>query len=161
MKNQKEAFRWIVDILNKHNVKFVVSGGLAARAYGSPRQLNDIDLDIEEFGFSKIIEDVKKYVISGPEEHKSRAFMNKLLKLDYDKVIIDLAEVGGSKIFNNKTQKWEIDNTNLSRNEIRNVFGIMVPVMIRDDVITYKSKSPRPEDLIDIEALRKIYEKSD
>ena len=87
--------------------------------------------------------------------------MNKLLKLDYDKVIIDLAEVGGSKIFNNKTQKWEIDNTNLSRNEIRNVFGIMVPVMIRDDVITYKSKSPRPEDLIDIEALRKIYEKSD
>ena len=160
MKNYEKAFRCIVGILNRHGVKFVVSGGLAARAYGSLRQLNDIDFDIEQFGFSKIVDDVRKFIVSGPEEHKSRAFINKLLKLNYDGVSIDLAEIGGSKIFNNKTQKWEIDKTDLSHHEVKNVLGIEVPVMARDDVIAYKIKSPRKEDIIDIEALRKTNEKS-
>jgi hypothetical protein len=36
--------RAIIDVLEKHGVKYVVIGGIAARIWGSPRNTNDLDI---------------------------------------------------------------------------------------------------------------------
>lgn len=48
MKNAKAALIWIADILKKQQIRFQISGGLAAIAYGANRPLADIDIDIPE-----------------------------------------------------------------------------------------------------------------
>ena len=51
IKDPKAALHWIVAILNRHRVPFQITGGLAAKAYGSDRDLVDIDIDIPEEAF--------------------------------------------------------------------------------------------------------------
>lgn len=153
-----EAFRWIVSIFQKHHVRFLVSGGLAAHAHGSPRPVRDIDFDIEESGLEKIGADVSPFVTRPVHRHKSRAFENTLLQLQYNGQQIDIASATGAKIYNDEIKEWEPDHTDLDRFEMREVFGLQVPVATREDMIAYKRKSPRPEDLIDIQALSRASE---
>ena len=41
-----EGLRWIVEILNRNHIPYQLVGGLAAKIYGSARDINDIDIDI-------------------------------------------------------------------------------------------------------------------
>lgn len=45
------ALKWIIKILNSKNIPYQISGGFAAKMYGSIRPLNDIDIDIPEDNF--------------------------------------------------------------------------------------------------------------
>lgn len=38
------AAQWIVGLLRDRSIPFLICGGLAAKGYGSERELNDIDL---------------------------------------------------------------------------------------------------------------------
>lgn len=67
-KDTEKAFKWIVGILEKHDVPFQVTGGLAARVYGSTRALNDIDIDISDDDLDKIFPDVEEHIIFGPND---------------------------------------------------------------------------------------------
>jgi hypothetical protein len=40
------ALRWIIGILDRHNIQYQITGGFAAKLYGSSREVNDIDIDI-------------------------------------------------------------------------------------------------------------------
>ena len=156
---QEEAFDWIIGILKRHKIPFVISGGLAARAYGSKRGLRDFDFDIANDGFEKILSDVRPYITAGPEKHISRAFENTLLELTYREQKIDIAGASDAKIFNRATDEWSPDETDLTRYEMKYIFGTLVPVMLPTDLLEYKSKSPRPEDLEDIEAIKRYLKK--
>jgi hypothetical protein len=64
----ENALRWIIDILYAQKVQYQLAGGLAARLYGAERPLNDIDIDVYEEDFEKILPFVREYVVYGPAE---------------------------------------------------------------------------------------------
>ena len=101
-KNFKSAFKWIVDILRENHIPFQISGGLAAKMYGSKRRLYDIDVDIPDHLLRRLVSRVKPYVIFGPARFKDECWNLKLMTLKYHGQLIDISGAKKAKIFNKK-----------------------------------------------------------
>lgn len=154
MKNSKVAFRWIIEILKRHEVPFVVLGGLAARAYGSERELNDIDLVIHRSDFEKILPEVQIYITYGPEMSRDEEAEGYSMELKYAGQDIDIGAEEECRVFNKVTDKWEILETDFNNVEMKEIFGILVPTMKKETIITEKLKFNRPEDHEDIQQMQ-------
>ncbi len=155
MKKTEAAFKWIVNILNEHQIPFQIAGGFAARLYGSTRELADIDIDIPAGRIEDIQEDVKEYIIFGPEMYKDENWDLLLMTLRYEGQDIDISSIDTVKIFNQNTQNWEDGALDFQDTRIHTVFGLDVPVISRENLIKYKSKLLREVDKLDIEEISK------
>ena len=155
MKNTKEAFLWITDILEKNNIQFKISGGFAAKIYGCTRELADIDIDIPEKYIDLVAKEVSKYITYGPDQYKDDNWDLKLLTLQYEGQEIDIASAE-AKIFNAESNKWEDSVSDLNRNTIMEVYGKKVPVETIDKLIEYKTKLARDVDIEDVRQLTEI-----
>lgn len=139
LKNARKALRWIVDIFNKQKIKFQITGSLAAKIYGSKRPLNDIDIDIAESDFSKILPAVKKYLIYGPERFISEIWDCQMITLNYQRQKIDISGAETTRIFDKRTKQWQKCPANLKRSVMLKIFGLTIPVVEPNDLIKYKS----------------------
>lgn len=146
----KAALIWITDILNKLHIPFQIAGGLAAIAYGSTRELNDIDIEIPEDQFDAVSHAVKEFIIYGPERYKSEMWDLALMTLNYKDQLIDLSGAYDTKIRNSQTGEWLHLITDFSSVEIKNVLGLQLPVIAFDELLAYKKILAREVDLIDI-----------
>src|SRR5688572_2596281 len=106
MKNTKKALIWIIDILKKYQIPFQITGGLAAMAYGATRPLEDIDIDIPDDQFDRIISDVQPYITYGPSRFKNDKWDLMLMTLNYEGQEIDLSGADSVSVFDEKTKKW-------------------------------------------------------
>lgn len=149
MRNTKAAFHWIIGILKKHRVPYLIEGGLAAKIYGSRRELVDIDIVIPEKKFKNILTDVKKYIVFGPEQYRGEGFDIFLMTLKYRGQLIDVA-ASRAKLFNKKKKRWVNADDNLHKYRTKIVFGERVRIIPKKDLIAYKSKLQRRVDKIDI-----------
>ncbi len=154
MKSPSNTFHWIVGILQKHKVPFVVTGGLAAKSYGSPRKLNDIDIDIHDADFEKIAEDIKPYLTFGPAHFVDERWDLLLATLNHEGQDIDLSGGDTLKICDNRTGEWHIMPTDFDNTEEREIFGLKVPVIVRGDLVDYKSMLQGEHQQVDIEAVK-------
>ena len=152
-RNTEEAFRWIVGLLNKHSIPFQISGGFAARLYGSNRELADIDIGIPDERFNELYPEVKEYITFGPAQYLDEEWDLKLMTLKYKNQEIDIAGEDDSKIFDKENHVWISVGRDLSLSNHIEVFGIIVPVIPKDDLIAYKKKLMREVDIIDLKAL--------
>ena len=150
MSNAKAALIWITDILKKHNIPFQISGGLAANIYGATRPLADIDIDMPEDKFALLHEEVKKFIIFGPEQYKSEKWDLLLMTLNYQGQEIDLGGAYQTNIFNEATGQWQSITEDLSKAVIHDVMGIKAPVIPRETLLAYKKVLSREVDLIDV-----------
>lgn len=148
----KEALGWIIKILRKHKIKFQITGGLAAIIYSSPRKLYDIDIELPEDDLSKILPDVEKYLIEGPEEYIDKSFDMKLLTLRYKGQLIDIAVMNGEKEFDKEKKKWTQLQVNFHP-ATKRAFGLNLPVIPKEDLIAYKKRIGRVEDKEDLKYL--------
>lgn len=152
MKNPEKTFQWIVGIFNKHSIPFVITGGLAGKSYGSPRPLNDIDIDIHNKDFGLILDDIRPYIVFGPAQYKDERWDLLLATLNYEGQELDISGGDTLKICDARTGEWKLSPTNFSNVEQREVFGITVPVISRDDLIAYKSMLQGEHQKVDIQA---------
>ncbi len=113
----KESLEWIIGILRKHKIPFQISGGLAAKIYGSPRPLNDIDINIYEENFKDIKEDVNRYIVFGPAHYKDGKWDLMLMTLDYNGQMIDIGGDRNIKISNKSRTEWLSFSSDLSKAE--------------------------------------------
>jgi hypothetical protein len=63
------ALDWIIDYLEQNEIPYLVCGGLAAQAYGSKRELVDIDLYTPDAFISQISSMGTDYITFGPAHH--------------------------------------------------------------------------------------------
>ncbi|OGH73741.1 MAG: hypothetical protein A3C90_01675 [Candidatus Magasanikbacteria bacterium RIFCSPHIGHO2_02_FULL_51_14] len=152
MNNTEKAFHWIVEILRKCDVPFQVTGGLAARVYGSERPLADIDIDIPEERFEDILPDVQEHITFGPDRFTDENWDLRLLRLNYEGQQIDICG-DNMKIRSARTEKWEDCRTNFLASENHDVYGTLVPVITKEDLIDYKRVLDRPVDREDVAAI--------
>ena len=149
----KNALVWITNILNSKKVPFQISGGLAARIYGSPRPLNDIDIDIPEENFIDIYEDVKPYITYGPDQYKDEKWDCYLMTLNYFGQEIDICGANNTKITAKDNKTWLSLSSDLKDVNYQEYLDIMVPVMPKQELIDYKRQLNGNHQLIDIDAI--------
>jgi len=153
MKNTKNALIWITTLLNNKSIPFQISGGLAAKIYGSPRPLNDIDIDIPEENFITIYEDVKPYIIYGPNQYKDKKWDCYLMTLNYFGQEIDICGAYNTKITTKDNKAWLKLPTNLKNVNYQQYLGITLPVMPKQKLIDYKRQLDGGHQLIDINSI--------
>ena len=155
MRDTEKTFNWIVDILRKNDVIFQVTGGLAAKVYGSSRPLNDIDIDILDERIYDIVPYVRENIVFGPARYEDERWDVLLMTLDHKSQEIDISGGYGLRICDAKTGRWYSCPTDFSRYEEHEVFGVRVPVIPREDLIKYKKMLVGEHQDIDIAAVEK------
>lgn len=148
-----KPLRWIVGVLQKHQIPFQITGGLAARLYGGQREVADIDLDIPEDRFDELVEELKPYITFGPEMHTDESWKVKLMTLNYEGQDIDLGGAYETQIFDPSKGEWLPSPANLANVSTVQVADLELPVVNREDLIRYKSLLNREVDVQDIRAL--------
>ena len=149
---EKQAFHWIVTILRKNKIPFRVTGGLAVNSYGVKRKLFDIDLDVPDSALQKLMPFFKKFKVTGPTHYKDKEWDVNYLSIDYHGQDVDLIGSNSQKIFNKNTRKWENFKINLSSPK-KKIFGLIMSVIPKNELIQYKEKIRRDVDLQDVKAL--------
>lgn len=134
---QLQAFQWITDILFKHNMLFQVTGGLAAKIYGSQRDLNDIDLDVQTESLVLLVPLVKEYIIYGPTRYNNGKWDLELMTLRFNDQEIDISG-DKCKIYDDSCEIWRDFPISLSKAELHTIEGITVPVLPKDQLLNYK-----------------------
>lgn len=153
MKNTEHAFIWIVELLKKYNIPFQISGGFAARLYGSKRDLADIDIGIPDSRFEKLLPDIKEYLIYGPEHYHDDEWDLQLMTLKYENQKIDIAGRDTIMIFDKSQGVWIPAHRDMTVSVDIEVYGIVVPVIPKEALIAYKKKINREVDREDVQQL--------
>lgn len=156
MRNTREAFNWIVDILEKENIPFVISGGLAARYYGAKRKLADIDIEVSKLDIPLIASKVNQYIVFGPKRYIDNNWDLELLTLKYKGQEIDIADKD-SKLFNKHSNKWESSNSNNDKYTKGEILGRIVKIESMEELMKYKTKLMRKCDIKDLNELERIH----
>jgi hypothetical protein len=140
MKKTKESFYRIVGILRKYKIPFQISGWFAAKIYGSPRSLNDIDIDIPDKYMLDMLPDVRKYIIYGPSRYHDGAFDLLLTTLRYKWQEIDIWWCSDEQIYSKHHKHRENLQHHIKISTRKKVYGLMVPIMPKQELIAYKKK---------------------
>jgi predicted nucleotidyltransferase len=143
----------ILAALERHDVRYVLIGGLAANAHGVRRTTRDVDVIIErsEVNLERFAAAVRELEVGSPVIDSR---LQELDPLDPD----DLARAANVSL---DTREGELDLMNeakgappfdrlASRAVVVEVFGTRVPVAGLDDLIALKHASGRDVDLRDI-----------
>ncbi|MEW8348186.1 MAG: nucleotidyltransferase [Candidatus Thiodiazotropha taylori] len=154
--NPSEALQWIVSLLNEHRIPFLICGGLAAIAYGSKRDLNDIDLFVPGELFKKVVLLGSEHIRKPPQRYCEaiEGWDLEYVQFIYCGVKIEVGNPNGAKIFDQNSDKWTSLEMDFLATESRYLLGTEIPLMNRAALIEYKRKLGRPVDLLDIASIR-------
>lgn len=144
-------------MLSKHEVRYLLVGGLAVNFHGYSRTTGDVDLWLDESKENriKLINALKEYKIEGAE-----AFLTHPLIAGYSELLLD----NGIYVdFMSDLQFFKQNNFNECY-EIADFFKINdtinVPVLHVNKLISEKQQSSRPKDKDDAEQLIKLHRKN-
>lgn len=138
-----EAFKRIIKFLERHKVKYLVIGGIAAGVFGEPRATVDIDIDlsIKKNKLNSFLTDAEKAGFSFDiTEVNQRVNETGTFRIWYEEVPID---------FIIASTKFE-ENAFKRKHRVR-IFGIAANFPSVEDLLLLKIIPARPQDKIDAE----------
>lgn len=148
------AAQWIVKILRDRNIPFLVCGGLAAKGYGSERDLHDIDLFVPGENFSSVVEAGREYISKAAKHYREEGWDLSYVQFKYEGIKVEVGNADDPRIFDASSQSWVPLNIDFSRYKTVNLLGLELPIMLEEDLIRYKSLLARPVDIQDVRAIR-------
>ena len=144
--NLDKDFNEFVELLLRHNVRFLIVGGYALAAHGLPRATGDLDVwvwintdnalnivkSLDEFGFSQVGLTMENFI------HEDA-----VIQLGYPPHRIDiLTSIDGV----------DFDDA-YARRTVINIDSQDIPFIGRDDLIRNKRAASRPQDIADVARL--------
>lgn len=149
----QEATKWIVDLLRNRNIPFLICGGLAAKGYGSERDLNDIDLFVPGERFSDVVEAGQEFISKPAAHYREEGWDLTYVQFRYEGVKVEVGSAAGASIFDKASQAWISLDIDFSRYETMSLLGVELPLMLREDLVRYKLALSRPVDIEDVQAI--------
>ncbi len=150
------GLRWIIDILDRNNITYKIGGGFAAKIYGSPREVNDIDISLSGKYFDTIVSEVKEYITDGPKHYLNEKWDCNTLSVNYKGQDIDMTDIDTLKMTNLNQSKWiNVKDIRLFEGIITNINGTKALIMDPRDLIEYKKELGGEHQRIDIEYVQK------
>lgn len=148
------ALKWIVSLLKDHDTPFIICGGLAARGYGSTRTLNDIDLFVPSESFSRVVKAGRNFITKPAAHRCEEGWDLTYAQFKYEGTKVEVGSAEGCRILDAKTGNWVPLVVDFSRYTLVSLLGIELPLMLKQDLINYKTVLSRPVDLDDVQAIR-------
>lgn len=153
MRNTEAALKWIVGILHELKIPFEIEGGFAAEFYGSKRQLADIDINVPQEEFDKIVPRVKEYLHFGPGQYQDNNWDLYMMTVKYAGQIIDICALGRIRYFDKQDKKWLDFPADLSSDRVVNFFGVDLPLINEIRLMIIKQQLDRGVDRKDVRAM--------
>jgi hypothetical protein len=135
-----KALEWIIEIFNRLDINYQISGGFAGKVFGSKRELHDIDIDISENNFKKILPEISKYIIYGPTRYKDAKWDLELITLNFNGQEIDISGVESMLISNKERTKWLSSHVDFSKVLEIDLNGIKLKIINPKDFVQYKKE---------------------
>jgi hypothetical protein len=151
-KDQKRVLVRVTQTLKEHNIPFQITGGLAAIAYGSRRDLFDIDIDVSKKDIEKIRKLFREHITEDLHHLQNGRFDIYVMSLEIDDVIVDISQLEENYVIDKKGNKIGGDY-NLRNTKLIKVDGIEIPVEDKTELVNYKKILGRDTDLIDIQQM--------
>jgi hypothetical protein len=148
------AAQWIAGLLRDRNIPFLVCGGLAARAYGSDRDLNDIDLFVPGKHFAAVVQAGREFVCKAAEHRQEAGWDLTYVQFLYEGVKVEVGCAEDVRLFDADKQAWVSLQIDFSRYQTMHFLGLELPIMLKDDLVQYKSVLSRTVDVQDVRAIR-------
>lgn len=148
------AAKWIIGLLREKNIPFLVCGGLAAKGYGSERELNDIDLFVPGERFSEVVQAGQGFISKPAARYREEGWDLTYVQFMHDGVKVEVGKAKDMRIFDVNSQAWIPLNVDFSRYETVGLLGLELPLMRKEDLIRYKTALSRPVDMEDLRAIR-------
>ena len=76
------------------------------------------------------------------------------VQFKYEGVKVEVGNADGAQIFDAQNRTWVALNIDFSRYETVHLLGLELPLMLKKDLIWYKSVLSRPVDIEDVLAIR-------
>lgn len=123
---------------------------MAAKIYGSRRALIDIDIDIPDSAFAKLLPYIQRYVIHGPRYWTGEGFKVFLVTLDYHGQPIDLGGSEMTMIWHRAKKRWEQLSTDFTAYKRKKVLDRIIRVIPKAELVRYKAILDRRVDRKDL-----------
>lgn len=146
--NLEEDFNDFIKLCNKFEVKYLVIGGYAVSIHGYPRSTKDLDICIEvsDKNADKMIEVIKEFGFSSMQLTKDDFLKpNFITQFGYEPLRIDLINDLDGVPFE---EAWRNKRIVDMKGELVNFIGYY-------ELLKVKAQAARPQDLADIDKLKK------
>lgn len=149
----REALEWISGRLDETGVPYQVAGGLAARAHGASRRLNDVDIYVPEGSLEDLRPALADHHHHGPHRYRDEQWDCYFMEVGYRGEEIELAEAGRTRFRRSPDHPWHRADVDFGNPAVREAFGVELPVMPLEGLVSYKSVLSRPVDRRDLAEL--------
>jgi hypothetical protein len=162
MQKTLKALKWIVEILDRHEVPYRIGGGFAAHTYGAVRPINDIDITFPGKYFSIIIPEVADYVTYQFGHSKDEKWDCNGLMLEYGGQEIDMTDIDTLKMSNKEKTEWlqTKDNFRKYPNIVTEMEGVRISLIDPRDLAAYKKHLDGDHQIVDINAVEEYIKKN-
>ncbi len=131
-------------LLNRHRVRYLLAGGVAANLHGSVRATKDVDVLVprDPGNMARLLAALSELPYGVARELEAADLVSRAITIVGDDPRVDILTVAWSVTF---AKAWP-------RRIVRRIAGVRVPYLGRGDLIASK-RTGRPSDTADIEQL--------
>jgi hypothetical protein len=136
----------------ENDIRYQLTGGMAARLYGSSRALNDIDIEVNERDIERVQIALAEYVTKGLYRLIDDSFDIWMMTLNIDGTPVDISQAAPI-LLRGVVGSWQRFDAHIENSKIINVRGIPISVVELDGLLSYKTVLGRSVDLEDTKKL--------